>query len=82
MFFFFRKSASLKEFAACALNLCLESIKKYGRVRENYTLDFRKADQTTSDVCDIDPNSDFDFASQTQLVMRFTAIFNNILGFY
>lgn len=66
VFFFYRKSPSLKEFAGCALNLCLESIKKYGRIRENYTLDFKKIDpvkitgnQKEVDLIEVD--KDFDF---------------------
>ena len=56
----------MKEFASCALNLCIESIKKYGRIRENYTLDFKKVDPVVitgaqREVDLIDVNSDFDF---------------------
>ena len=66
VFFFYRKSPSLKEFAGCALNLCIESIKKYGRIRENYTLDFKKIDPVEitgvqKEVDLINVNEDFDF---------------------
>lgn len=79
VFFFYRNSIGLKEFAACALNFSLENIESYGRKRQAYRLEVFKKQKT---VEDIDLNETYNFADELEVVVRFTAIFNNIMANY
>ena len=97
VFFFYRNSIALREFAATALSLCLENIASYGEKREALNLDItgmsetqrarrevERIDLSEENIQKIAGSSDGynKYAKDYELVVRFTAIMNNILANY